>query len=124
MMKKALFAVFLVLLMSSCMEVGFTRMGGGGPFFNARPSAESVQLFLTDADISGEYETLGLVNVRGWQAGSSWIISKLKEKAQEEGGNAIILRSINPKGLFAYSYGTGEAVVVRLKTKLPEGEIR
>jgi len=104
----------LMFSMASCAEVGFTRLSTDG-YFNSKPSVESVQIFLSEKDIPGEFIKLGVVTVRGWQANEEWIIYKLKEKAQIEGGDAIILRKIDPRGLFTYSYGTGEAIAIKIK---------
>lgn len=100
--------------MASCVEVGFTRLSTDG-YFNSKPSVESIQVFLSEKDIPGEFINIGIVTVRGWQANEEWIIYKLKERAQIEGGDAIILRRIDPRGLFTYSYGTGEAIAIKIK---------
>jgi prenyltransferase beta subunit len=78
---------------------------------------EAIQVFASEADVPSGFEKIAVINVRGWQANSAWILLALKIQASKEGGNAIILKTVNPKGLFTYSYGTGEAIVIRLKVE-------
>ena len=114
MIKKLSSIIVLIFLMTSCAEVGFTRLSTDG-YFNSKLSVENVQVFLFEKDVPGEFIKLGVVTVRGWQANEEWIIYKLKEKAQTEGGNASLLKRMDPKGLFTYSYGTGEAIAIKIK---------
>jgi len=117
MIKKILWIVALLFLMNSCAEVGFTKLGAGKHFQPETLPLESIQVFISESDVPGEFDKIGIVTYRGWQANEACILSWLKLKTLEEGGNAIILRSIKPKGLFTYSYGTGEAIAIKIKTK-------
>jgi len=121
MVKKFYFSLAMVLVLSfcSCSQTGAVRLG---PVVASRvafcPPA-GVQVFASEADVPSGFERLAVVNVRGWQANTKWILSALKVRASAEGGDAIVLRAVKPKGLFTYSYGTGEALVIRLKAAGP-----
>lgn len=106
-----------VLLCSCASQTGFVKLGPATTPNVVICAAKDIQVFSAEADVAGEYDKIGVVNYRGWQANTEVIMSWLKGEASKQGGNAIILKSINPKGTFTYSYGTGEALVIRLKIK-------
>lgn len=107
-----------VFLMCSCAQTGFVKTGQGEVARSAAAVEDGVLVFDAEADLPAGAEKIGVVNVRGWQANTAWILQALKRRARAEGGNAIVLVKVNPKGLFTYSYGTGEALVFRLKKKI------
>lgn len=109
--------VVSVLLVSSCSQTGYVKTGPGSAPPIVGAAAGSVQVFQSEADLPAGAVKLGVVNVRGWQANTAWILQALKVRAWAEGGNAIVLVKVNPKGLFTYSYGTGEALVFKLEEK-------
>jgi hypothetical protein len=99
------------------MQTGFVKLGSEATVNDRMCSAENIQVFSSEADVTGTYDKIGIVTYRGWQADIEVILSWLKGAASKKGGNAIVLRSVNPKGLFTWSYGTGEALVIRIKSK-------
>jgi phosphoribosylformimino-5-aminoimidazole carboxamide ribonucleotide (ProFAR) isomerase len=116
MIKKRLLPVVLSgLLMCSCAQTGFVKLGPEAIATKRICLAKDIQVFSAETDVTVAYDKIGIVNYRGWQANTNVIMSWLKEEASKKGGNAIILKSIKPKGLFTYSYGTGEALAIRLK---------
>lgn len=119
-MKRIFFFPLIVsiFLMCSCAQTGFVKTS---PTREAAPTVrvdDSVRVFTAEADLPAGAEKIGVVNVRGWQANTAWIIHALKVRARSEGGDAIVLVKVNPKGLFTYSYGIGEALVFKLKAKI------
>jgi hypothetical protein len=117
MIKRFFGVVLSGFLMCSCMQTGFVKLGSEATVYNIICSAENIQVFSSEADVTGTYDKIGIVTYSGWQANTEVILSWLKEEASKKGGTAIVLRSINPKGLFTSSYGTGEALVIRIKSK-------
>ena len=107
-----------VFLMCSCAQTGFVKTGPGAPVQKVASPGDDVQAFSAEVDLPAGAEKLGVVNVRGWQANTAWIVQALKVRARAEGGDAIVLVKVKPKGLFTYSYGTGEALVFKLKQKI------
>lgn len=107
--------VVSVFLVSSCSQSGVVRLGPEAVSREAVCPVKDVLVFASEVDLPEGFVRLAVVNYRGWQANTKVILSWLKLKAQQEGGNAIVLKSIKPKGLYTYSYGTGEALVVLLK---------
>ena len=117
--KMSLFwVVVLASLLCACAQTGTVRLGPAGGFRPAVVSVADIRVFSSEADVPAEFDKLAMVNVRGWQANTAWIISGLRVLAQREGGNAIVLRSVVPKGLFSYSYGTGVALVIKVKPEV------
>ncbi len=105
-----------VLFLCSCApQMGFVKLGTEATPTTRICAAKDIQVFSAEKDVTGEYDKIGVVNFRGWQANTEVIMSWLREEASKRGANAIILKSVNPKGLFTYSYGTGEALAIRLK---------
>jgi hypothetical protein len=117
MIKRFFGVVLSGFLMCSCMQTGFVKLGSEATVNNRICSVENIQVFSSEADVTGTYDKIGIVTYRGWQADIEVILSWLKGEASKKGGNAIVLRSVNPKGLFTWSYGTGEALVIRIKSK-------
>jgi hypothetical protein len=108
----------LFVFMCSCAQTGFVKTDQAAPAQKVASLDDSVRAFTAEADLPAGAEKIGVVNVRGWQANTAWIIHALKMRARAEGGDAIVLVKVNPKGLFTYSYGTGEALVFKLKAKI------
>ncbi len=124
MNKRILMMGLMVFLASACQQAGYVNLApkSGETAVEATVdksirTLDDIKVFDSEADVPGEYDKLGIISWRGWQANTKVIMSWLKKGAYEKGGNAIILKSIKPKGLFTYSYGTGEAIAIKLKSK-------
>jgi hypothetical protein len=105
----------MLVLCSCASQTGFVKLGSGATPNFVICAPKDIQVFSAEKDVTVAYDKIGVVNYGCWQANTEVIMSWLKEEASKRGGNAIILKSVNPKGPFTYSYGTGEAQVIRLK---------
>lgn len=88
---RTLLLAMAVLTLSACVSTNSIPLGT--PSTYAAVPAEQVRVFLTEADVPGEFEKLALINAKGE---SSWtdeeqMIRAMQKEAGKLGANAIIL---------------------------------
>jgi hypothetical protein len=84
-------ALLLGLTLAGCINTNAVRLGE--PTQYARVQPEDVQVFLTEADVKGEFDKVAIINAEGnyAYANDERMIKAMKKKAAEYGANAIIL---------------------------------
>lgn len=81
----------VVVALSACVTTNSVPLGAGTVYPAVPP--EQVQVFLTEADVPGEFEKVALINARGE---TSWtdeekMVKAMQKEAGKLGANAIIL---------------------------------
>ncbi len=84
-------AAMLLLELSACISTNAVRLGSPGQFPPVHQ--DSVKVFLTEADVKGEFDKVALINAEGnyTYATDEKMINAMKKKAGKLGANAIIL---------------------------------
>lgn len=117
-------SLMLLLAVLGCVRTNAVMLGTPGHL--APVSPDEVQVFLTEADVKGEYDKVALINAKGE---SSWtneakMIKAMQKKAAALGANGIILGEIKEPGAGAKIAGAllgtgaerkGKVVAIRLK---------
>jgi hypothetical protein len=94
-MRKRMYSVgmvgMLVLSLSACISTNAVRLGEPGRF--PAVHEDSVRVFLTEADVKGDFDKVALINAEGnyTYATDEKMINAMKKKAGKLGANAIIL---------------------------------
>jgi hypothetical protein len=81
----------LLLSLTACISTNAVRLGAPGQFQPVHP--DSVKVFLTEADVKGDFDKVALINAEGnySYATDEKMINAMKKKAGKLGANAIIL---------------------------------
>ncbi|HEY0809664.1 MAG TPA: hypothetical protein VGD49_05855 [Longimicrobiales bacterium] len=81
----------LALSLAACINTNAVRLGEPGQYPAVHP--DSVKVFLTEADVKGEFDKVALINAEGnySYATDEKMINAMKKKAGKLGANAIIL---------------------------------
>jgi hypothetical protein len=114
-MKKILFALSLLLALSSCSS-GVKYLG------NKYPETENVKIFFSAADVDKPYEVIGKVYLDVEESTKDEKIQNMiLNKAKANGGNAVIMGDLNVVRSGSVSGGTGASTRVGKKATIGGG---
>ncbi|HET9440291.1 MAG TPA: hypothetical protein VFO52_08970 [Longimicrobiales bacterium] len=84
-------ALLAMVALSGCISTNAVRLGQPTQYPPVKP--EEVQVFLTEADVKGEYDKVAIINAEGNYnfANDERMINAMKKKAAQYGANAIII---------------------------------
>ncbi|HEY0671707.1 MAG TPA: hypothetical protein VGD27_05545 [Longimicrobiales bacterium] len=84
-------ALLAIIALSGCISTNAVRLGQPTQYPPVKP--EEVQVFLTEADVKGEYDKVAIINAEGNYnfANDERMINAMKKKAAQYGANAIII---------------------------------
>lgn len=84
-------ALLAIVALSGCISTNAVRLGQPNQYPPVKP--EEVQVFMTAADVKGEYDKVAIINAEGNYnfANDERMINAMKKKAAQYGANAIII---------------------------------